>query len=286
MHAREAEAGSGEEGDDGSPEQSLIPGIALAEEPGEKEEGRGNGVETNGTNGMQQTKPSEQEGDAKPKPADPGMPMPAMPFPRFYEYDYRNYDHSQLVYDAYSQDQRAPGGLDNLAAVALGAAAANYYGPAAVSAFPPMYPFSIVGLDSLAAAALGQPEPDYNPFRYNPFGLYGYMPTAYDNTMAKPEPNPLDDFAAVTDTVRRMEEEASQRSKKRGRPGSAGSAGSSGPQVKREASPLPDMTGSSSASTPVGQVHPSMPVGGVDESGGDHARKRPRMDPSMPQPVA
>ncbi|KAJ3042945.1 hypothetical protein HDV00_006252 [Rhizophlyctis rosea] len=161
------------------------------------------------------------------------------------EYDHRSFDHSELLSELSSSEPPSltttpslgssssspstPNGLDNLAAVALGTnAATNLFGSTASAAATLaaysnlLYPGSF---ENLAAAALGpllesstSAMSDLIRYTSNPFGMYGGMPSSsYDAPPVKRhrEPNPLDDFAAITDTVRKMEDEATNRARKR-----------------------------------------------------------------------
>ncbi|KAJ3057403.1 hypothetical protein HK097_007582 [Rhizophlyctis rosea] len=168
----------------------------------------------------------------------PENPHPAVLRTPSYEYDHRTFDHTELrtpgadtassFHSSSSTSPYTPNGLDNLAAVALGtASAANLFSPtaAALAAYSNLlYPSTF---ENLAAAALGPLLNDSTAMsdllRYShSFGsMYGLpSSSSYESSlMGAPkryrEPNPLEDFAQITDTVRKMEDEAISRQKKR-----------------------------------------------------------------------
>ncbi|KAI9095080.1 hypothetical protein DFS34DRAFT_626627 [Phlyctochytrium arcticum] len=147
----------------------------------------------------------------EPVPEQP--PVPTEIDSTVYEYDHQRFDHRCLVQDAVKA--LAPFGkfsIDDFAAT-LNAASAHA-GQAA--AYGSLYPFtSMSGFEALSSSGALNP----NTLRFPSFGGFGagYGSMLFEtSTVPKArEPNPLDDFAAISDTVRKMEDEASARSKKR-----------------------------------------------------------------------
>ncbi|KAJ3022449.1 hypothetical protein HKX48_006127 [Thoreauomyces humboldtii] len=149
----------------------------------------------------------------------------ASPDPDHYEYDHQSFDHLDLVSEAGGRLKAA------LAVITLnGLAATPLAGPGLYSPLYPLGSYSgstpyakgTIGGDTtpLAGAEKGQSVGRYGPFTFSNF--VAAPPTAPSAPQAR-APNPLDDFAAISDTVRRMESEANARSKKRKAPSALGS---------------------------------------------------------------
>ncbi|TPX57630.1 hypothetical protein SpCBS45565_g08165 [Spizellomyces sp. 'palustris'] len=141
--------------------------------------------------------------------------LDSSPDPERYEYDHHHFDHQCLVQEAYRKGFAPFGNIrfDHLAAT-LGSTSFSATG--SLGSYGSMYSFgAISNLDSLSGSPLNDFE--YSSVRFSHYGLPGYSALSYEppTIVQVREPNPLDDFAAISDTVRRMEDEASARSKKR-----------------------------------------------------------------------
>ncbi|TPX56622.1 hypothetical protein PhCBS80983_g04400 [Powellomyces hirtus] len=189
----------------------------------------------------------------------PDSPDPS-PDPLDYEYDHQSFDHSDLVQEG-AQKVKSPFGninVNSLAAtlsVAGLSAAANGTNP--MSALASLYPFSaFAGLEALAGVSNAGTQAKNDTIspgvRFAPFAFSGFNPLAAFETPVPPppkvrEPNPLDDFAAISDTVRRMEDEAYARSKKRKAPAATSTLSTPLPPLPSLSLWKPSTTSSASA---------------------------------------
>ncbi|KAJ3186087.1 hypothetical protein HDU85_001005 [Gaertneriomyces sp. JEL0708] len=149
--------------------------------------------------------------------ATPVTPVEPDEFAKPFEYDHKSFDHKQLVHEL-----GKTGSFGNLTIEQL---ATGVFGAFPYLSYGSLYPFDIL------TAAAGGGSNGSTAMHYSngsnaisagglssPYDLGSTTLSATSTPAATPgtrEPNPLDDFAAISDTVRRMEDEASARSKRR-----------------------------------------------------------------------